>query len=61
MAVIEEEFIRCSECDNPYFKKEERFIFHKLLRPRDDFHVELVALDTLYVYKCTKCGFELNR
>ncbi len=61
MPVIDEEFIRCSECENPYFKQEERLIFHKTIRERDDPHIELPALEKVYVYKCIKCGNELPK
>jgi uncharacterized protein with PIN domain len=51
MPLFNEEFERCSECDNPWFKEEEVILVakgsqdHNVVVHRREKH-----------YKCTKCG-----
>jgi uncharacterized protein (DUF2225 family) len=61
MAVVYEEFIRCSVCGCAEFKKEELLTFHKKILPRQSATMELSPLETRIVYVCVDHGHVLDK
>lgn len=59
MAVIYEDFIRCS-CGCADYKEEKTLTFNKSLLPRDSKLVQLPAMAYEYRYLCTGCNKELQ-
>lgn len=60
MAVIYEDFIRCS-CGESEFIEERRITLHKKILERTDKSQPLAAMDVQYVYACVGCGKILDK
>lgn len=53
MALINEDFARCQECDNPHFIPEKVVLISKsspAWKP--------LVIKEYFVYKCSKCGYK---
>lgn len=64
MGLIHENTEDCTECGNNFFRAEEQFMFHKTVRERFYPHEKekpLPHLEKVIIYKCAKCGHELNK
>lgn len=57
MAVISEDFIRCSACGYPEFEKREVVTIPKGVK-REDKTISYPALETTVSYNCVVCGKE---
>lgn len=63
MAVISEDFLRCTKCSNNEFKKEESVVLPKNIKKRyqGETTVEFPAIETHIFYSCTECGQQLDK
>jgi DNA-directed RNA polymerase subunit RPC12/RpoP len=64
MSLIHDDTLACVECGHNKFRAEEQFIFHRTVRERPyptDKEKPLPHLAKMIVYKCAKCGFELDK
>lgn len=63
MALVNEDFLRCTECGYPEFRKEEWYTFHRQVRARAAWEMssELPPLEKRVVYLCASCGHELEK
>lgn len=61
--LLNDDYLRCTECKNPDFEEKIIFSFHKALRPREPhaMHEPLTPLEKQIKYVCTKCGHPLDK
>jgi uncharacterized Zn finger protein len=63
MTLLKTDNLECPECSNEKFISQEILVFHKSVRPRiypGDKQNPLTPIKKHILYKCSKCGFEMD-
>lgn len=64
MGLMHDNSLECFECGHHLFKAEEQYAFHKSVKERfyeHDKEKPLPHLQKMIIYKCARCGHELDK